>query len=313
MISKASAPGKIILFGEHFVVHGVKAILATINKRITVFSEKISEPSIIIKSQLGNTKISISKEGENKKLLPFEFLAKKMIKEFGYNGGINIEIKSDIPHGVGLGSSSAACVAAAASISGLFTKYNKEQICDLAIQAEKTIFANTSGADCTACTFGGIIQYSKGSKFEKIEFEPNLNLIISNSKIIHSTDKIVAEVTLFKNNNQEKFKELCEKESKLINKVRIELQKENPIELGQLMKENQMYLKQIGVSNDTLEKITEITDEISFGSKITGAGGGGCIISITDENTITRITTKLKELQIQSFPVKIDYDGLDTF
>ncbi|MFB5610680.1 MAG: mevalonate kinase, partial [Nitrosopumilaceae archaeon] len=53
MISKASAPGKVILFGEHFVVYGKKAILATINKRITVTSEKIDENKILIKSDLG--------------------------------------------------------------------------------------------------------------------------------------------------------------------------------------------------------------------------------------------------------------------
>ena len=317
LISKASAPGKIILFGEHFVVHGVKAILATINKRITVTSEKISKPNIIIiKSQLGNIEIDIisKKEKTSKELLPFEFLAKKMINEFSYKGGISIEIKSDIPHGVGLGSSSAACVAAAASISGLFTIYSKEKICDLAIEAEKTIFVNTSGADCTACTFGGIIEYEKESGFKKIKSEPNLNLIISNSEIIHSTDKIVSKVILFKENNQEKFEKLCEKESKLINSVRIQLQKEDAKNLGKLMKENQGYLEDIGVSNDTLNNILEITNKASFGSKITGAGGGGCIISITDENTINDTIKKLdKELQIQSFPVKIDYNGLETF
>ena len=52
------------------------------------------------------------------------------------------------------------------------------------------------------------------------------------------------------------------------------------------MRENQKYLEEIGVSNDTLDKIIRITDKIGFGSKITGAGGGGCVVSITDENTI---------------------------
>ena len=140
MRSKASAPGKIILFGEHFVVHGVKAILATIDKRITVTSETTKERTISIKSRLGNTEIGISQKGQRGELRPFEFLAKKMIGEFSHDGGIKIKIESDIPHGAGLGSSSASCVAGAASISGLFAKYDREKICKLAIDAEKTIF-----------------------------------------------------------------------------------------------------------------------------------------------------------------------------
>ncbi|MFB5612836.1 MAG: galactokinase family protein, partial [Nitrosarchaeum sp.] len=54
MKSNASAPGKVILFGEHFVVYGVKAILCAINKRVTVSANKIQENTILIKSNIGN-------------------------------------------------------------------------------------------------------------------------------------------------------------------------------------------------------------------------------------------------------------------
>ena len=75
--------------------------------------------------------------------------------------GVEITIDSDIPIGVGLGSSSACCVAAAASISGLFKELSSEEILNLSIEAEKTIFPDTSGADCTVCTYGGMIVYDK--------------------------------------------------------------------------------------------------------------------------------------------------------
>jgi len=52
--SKASAPGKVILFGEHFVVYGVKAILCSINKRVTVTAEKTTDKKIFINSEIGN-------------------------------------------------------------------------------------------------------------------------------------------------------------------------------------------------------------------------------------------------------------------
>ncbi len=310
MISKASAPGKIILCGEHFVVYGTDAVIAAIDKRITVASEKVSEPVIIIKSHLDSTEIKISEEGTSRELRPFEFLAKKMISEFEYTGGIKIQIRSEIPHGVGLGSSSASCVAAAASISGLFAKYDRQRICELAIDAEKTIFENTSGADCTACTFGGIIRYSKEG-FERIESAPNLNLIIANSKMIHRTDKIVSKVSEFKKNNQQRFEQLCKKEAKLVQSIKKEIESENITKLGELMKQNHAYLREIGVSNETLENIIDRLDKVSLGAKITGAGGGGCIIAIADTYDTDEIK-KIKE-QIQCFDAKIDYIGLDTF
>jgi len=59
--SKASAPGKVILFGEHFVVYGVKAILCAINKRVTVTAEKIKEEKISIKSDIGDLELELNK------------------------------------------------------------------------------------------------------------------------------------------------------------------------------------------------------------------------------------------------------------
>ena len=61
MKSKASAPGKVILFGEHFVVYGVKAILCAINKRITVTAEEIDEKKISIKSNIGELELEPNK------------------------------------------------------------------------------------------------------------------------------------------------------------------------------------------------------------------------------------------------------------
>ena len=247
MISKSSAPGKVILFGEHFVVHGIKAILCAINKRIFVTAETIDEEKIIINSNIGNLTLDKNKNIDeiNSPLKPFYFLADKLLREQSDIAGIKISIKSEIPLGVGLGSSSACCVAGAGAISGLFSKKTKEKILELAINAEKTIFQNTSGADCTVCTHGGIMIYDK-TGFTKIESEPNFQLVISNSNIEHSTEKVVAEVQKFKDKNEKEFAELCSKESKLVDDV-LRIFKENKItELGQKVIENQKFLETIG-------------------------------------------------------------------
>ena len=62
MISKATAPGKIILFGEHFVVHGTRAVVGAINKRVTITSEKNDTAGISISSSLGKATIPITEE-----------------------------------------------------------------------------------------------------------------------------------------------------------------------------------------------------------------------------------------------------------
>ena len=179
--SIASAPGKIILLGEHFVVYGSKAMLAAIDKRVTVTSTLTDKAIIKIKSVLGTLEVPtyVSYQEVKSEFRPFVYLAKKMINSTEWKNakpakGLEIEINSDIPVGVGLGSSSACCVAATASIYGLvesdcnvnssswqFKKLSPEELVEISIEAEKTIFPDTSGADCAVCTYGGMIVYDK--------------------------------------------------------------------------------------------------------------------------------------------------------
>ena len=313
MKSKASAPGKVILFGEHFVVYGVKAILCSIDKRVTVTAEKTNERKISINSKIGKLDLEADKSifEINSPLKPFYYLANKAIKN--ENSGIHIEIDSEIPLGAGLGSSSACCVAGAAAIFKLFGEISKEKILEYAIEAERTIFENTSGADCTVCTYGGIMEYDKNNGFKKIEDEPNFQLVIANSNIEHSTQSMVSNVKEFENKNKEKFSELSELESKLVEDV-LKLVKENKIdEIGEKINQNQKYLEIIGICNNELTKMIKIGQESSFGAKITGSGGGGCIFALTNESNLQKVLKKFKDSNYECFSSKIDFKGLNTF
>ena len=315
MKSKASAPGKVILFGEHFVVYGIKAILCAIDKRITVTAESIPENKIIIKSNIGELELPIRKQITEIKspLKPFYYLADKMLEKHNQNSGIKITVESEIPTGVGLGSSSASCVAAAAAISRLFENYSREQILSLAIDAERTIFENTSGADCTVCTFGGLMEYTKEEGFTSIDTKSNFHLVIANSNIQHSTDTVVENVRQYKNQNEKEFFDLCKQESELIRIVMDMIKQRDLIGLGKRMHENQEFLEKIGVSNIKLQEMIKAAENTSFGAKITGAGGGGCVIALTDESNMDRTLSNLKEKDYDCFSVKIDFKGLNTF
>ena len=313
MKSKASAPGKVILFGEHFVVYGVKAILCSINKRVTVTAEKISDKKIVINSEIGNLILEPNKSISeiNSRLKPFYYLANKVIKN--QDTGIQIKIDSEIPLGVGLGSSSACCVAGAAAIFKLFGDISKEEILELAIEAERTIFENTSGADCTVCVYGGIMEYDKKQGFKKIEDEPNFQLVIANSNIEHSTESMVSEVKAFTIKNKEEFSKLLNQELELVEDVLKLLKENNTIKLGEKINQNQKYLETIGISNNQLRKMIEIGQKTSFGAKITGSGGGGCIFAITDESNLEDTLKEFKDNNFECFSVEIDFKGLNTF
>ena len=310
MKSVASAPAKIILFGEHFVVHGTKAILAAIDKRVKVTSSFTDDKTIKVNSQLGTLEVPMSSSHEEVKseFRPFVYLANKMINSHQDVNGLEITINSDIPIGVGLGSSSACCVAAAASICELsFAGANElELILDLAIEAEQTIFPDTSGADCTVCTYGGMIGYPS---IEKIDSDFDLNLLIANSMIPHNTKNSVEKVNKFKENDEKRFSELCDLENGLIGEVIMAMKNNKSTALGLKMSENQKYLEEIQVSNDTLRDMISSLSEISLGSKITGAGDGGCIIALINDENMDKVPAFLPNDK-EYFSAKLDTKGV---
>ena len=313
MTSIAKAPGKIILFGEHFVVYENTAILGAINKYATVTTEKTNTDNILISSSLGQSSIKKDEDVSNveKKFRPFFYIAKQVIEKNNFEKGITIKIESDIPIGAGLGSSSACCVAAAASILNLFNSADEKEVLELAINAEKTIFPNTSGADCTVSVSGGIIEYQKEKGFSKIETENEFNFIIIDSEQVHSTDKVVERVRKFKENNSDVFTELCSEEERLITKA-LDSMKKNDLEtIGKCMAQNQMFLEQIGVSNDELLSITKEIEKITFGAKITGAGDGGCIIALTQNDD--DLSEYVNTTKYQTYHVTIQKTGMQVF
>lgn len=312
MKSTASAPGKVILFGEHFIVYGGKAILCSINKRITVEAQLTNFDKIEINSELGA--VTVSKNGCPQDIdpvfRPIVYLAQKILNKFKSRSGLKISIRSEIPAGVGLGSSSACCVAAASAISGLFANRSKEEILQLAIEAEKTIFENTSGADSTVCTYGGIIEYNREGGIKKFDFAPKFQLIVADSKMTHSTSQVVSKVKKFKENNSEAFSVLCDKESDLIEEALEAIKKNNLHVIGEKMDQNQTYLEKIGVSNTILNSMLGTVKNVAYGAKLTGAGDGGCIIALVDGKNVDRTIDALRSKNYECFAAQIDTTGV---
>lgn len=314
MKSIASAPGKIILFGEHFVVYGIKAILCSIDKRITATSQFLDENIIRIRSSLGDSMMELNSLNDlgnvpQKFMKPFFYIAQKALKENSTKQGIEIVLESEIPAGVGLGSSSAACVAATASVNGLFNRLSKDEIVKKAIEAERIIFEQNSGADSSVSTFGGLMTYDLKNGFQSIQSRNDLNFIIANSAQVHDTQDVVRQVRSFKEKNESVFRKLCEQEVEIVNNATLALKENNLNQLGSLMLKNHDLLKQIGISTEKIDQLVIEAKKTSYGAKITGAGGGGCIISLVDNSNMRNTLDNLRKLS-DCFVAKIDYSGL---
>jgi mevalonate kinase len=323
---KASAPAKVILFGEHFVVYGSPAILAAINKRICVEAHTIihDENKIVIRSDIGvageyhnNGKFNALEGGSKAKAVLdplYGAIRQVLLMRNKKNIGIEIGISSRVPTGIGLGSSAASCVATVAAVDSLFQKNpSRDKVCKLAIESERLIHKRTSGADCYVSTFGGLMQYcGKSKSFKNIETKESLSLVVASSGIKRSTSDLVAGVKKFKETNRTLFESLSKQASDICLQACTAIESGKCDKIGELMNENQIILQQIGISHHKVRDIIDICSKAgAIGAKMTGAGGGGAVIALAaSKQESNKIASHIKAAGYQSFKVQIDYNGL---
>jgi mevalonate kinase len=325
---KASAPAKVILFGEHFVVYGSPAILAAINKRISVDARIIlpNKNKIVVRSDLGaageynnnnNGEFNTLEGGSKAKALLdplYAAVRQVLLLRNKKDIGIEIGISSRVPPGIGLGSSAASCVATVAAVDSLFQQNpSREKVCKLAIESERLIHKRTSGADCYVSTFGGLMQYyGKSKSFKNIETKESLSLVVASTGIKHSTSELVAGVKRFKDTNRTLFESLSKQASDVCLQACIAIESGKSDKIGELMNENQIILQQIGISHHKVRDVIDICSKAgAIGAKMTGAGGGGAVIALApSKQESTKIASHIRAAGYQSFEVEIDHNGL---
>lgn len=324
-IVRASAPAKVTLFGEHFVVYGCPAILGSIDKRVSVTARHIDSAKINISSNIGLLASYSSEilekphpkysEAHNT-LYPIYAAVHGILKDhFNFDGGhrgVEIDINSDIPWGAGLGSSAASCVATVGAVKSLFFKPEKKWVYSKALGAERIIHENTSGADCNISTFGGLIYYVKDTYNRKIKSKVELSLVVLITGIKHSTRSQVTYVKRFRNQNGSLFNDLAIRATRICNKAVSAIRMGDIIRLGELMNENHMLLKELGVSTDEINGLSRFClDNGATGAKLTGAGGGGSVIALLPNESLASFISKIHKKGLrQYFPVRIGSYGL---
>ena len=323
MSAEATAPGKIILFGEHSVVYKGPAILLAVDRRATVTASKRDDKRIYIDSEDlgfsgyfndGEYTAVTGKAWRGRNMMALDVATRKVMAHLSVDAGVNLKVRSMIPIAVGLGSSAAVCVATTAAVGELFDgNLTKEKISELSFEGEKVIHGNPSGADNSIATYGGIMRYERGVGLKRLQLEAPLPFIIGNTRRKRSTRNMVEGVKELKDKNPEVVDPIIYTMAGLSQTGLDALLRGDKQKLGDLMNINHGLLSAIGVSTIELDDLVYAARrEGALGAKLTGAGGGGCMIALAEEEHLSNIEKSIRASRGQSMRVNVTDDGVKT-
>jgi mevalonate kinase len=271
------------LFGEHAVVYGKPGIAMAIKPRVFVTVRNTKRPQRAKSPYIDGC---------------FEAM--------GVLG--SVYINSQIPSSSGLGSSAAVTVATLSAINDEFSLHKtREDIADMAFEIEKKVQkGRASPTDTTVSSYGGIVLITGGSR-RRLPPQ-NMHLVIGDSLVSHSTAKMVELVG-----------ELKKKHPGIVDPILDAIQGvslsaihhlNNPKELGRYMDMNHALLEALGVGHPQLSRLVLVARaQGAFGAKITGAGGGGCMVALCPKHLKMRIAGAIEECDARAMVTGIDTEG----
>ena len=280
----AVTPGKAILLGEHSVVYGRHAIAVPIPLNIRVKIEEANDGVLLMIPSWG-VEYYLDKKPEERQ--SFEKPAALILEKMNLsNVGMKIEVFSDVPRGMGLGGSAVLAVSIIKALNHHYKMgLSEQEINEMAYESEKIAHGNPSGIDNTIATYGYPLIYRKGEKTlkERLQIKEPLDLVLAFSKSEGLTAKTVAHVRTQWKSNQEMYEGVFDDIDAIVLNGIQAIQENDLKQLGELMNFNQGLLNTLQVSTPELERMIHIArDAGAFGAKLTGGGGGGAMIAVSD-------------------------------
>jgi mevalonate kinase len=295
---KVSAPGKVILMGEHAVVYGKPALIAAIDKRLTV---EVG-PSSKITININEGKVYVNHIVEN------------VIKHFSITKlpPVNIDITSEIPIGYHLGSSAAVAVGVTAALCFYLKKiWNLQLINQLAYESEKMIHVNSSGVDPATVTSGGVIWYRKELEFLRsiwqlpfqIPHALNNFYLIDTGRPKESTGEMVAQVSLYYKTHKLKYTQLFDTNELQVKRIATAIKLANVAELIDAIKIGEKTLEDMGVVSKKIIPLIRNIEKAGGSAKILGGGGNadgvGFLLGYHPDINILKQVVKSDNYEIQ--------------
>lgn len=312
---KASAPGKLMLFGEHAVIYDRPCIVASVEHRITVSLERRNDNNLILTApelNIENENISDLEKAHLKKVSFLLTAIRNFFKKYDVKSGLNVETKSEFSDKIGLGSSSAVVVSAVKALSELFSiKLDKKEIFDLSYRNVLDVQGLGSGFDVAAAVYGGILFFKTGGEIIKPINIKSIPLVIGYTGIKANTPTLVKMVAEKLRQEPKTINDVFNEIEKIVNLAKTEIENNNWREVGRLMNLNQDLLRKLDVSSKELENLIKAAlGADAYGTKLSGAGGGDCIIAIADENNLNKIKQAIEKAGGSIIDAKIPAEGI---
>ncbi|MBI4392638.1 MAG: mevalonate kinase [Euryarchaeota archaeon] len=278
----AKAPGKAILLGEHAVVFGEPAIAVALDLETTVTVD------------VGGERSQVNERPLNHKAHAYLYEAVKLLWD---ERGLDIKVESGLPSAGGLGSSAALTVAFVAALSKLRDDFSEEAVARRSYEVESAAQdGRASPTDTSTSTHGGAVLVSKdrGEKFlwriSRGERTwnlhetpcPDITLVVGYTGERGRTADQVAKVARFVEKNA-LGRDVIKDIGTVTRQGKSALADGDLKRLGALMNRDHDLLHILGVSTPRLDALVEAARPHSFGAKLTGAGGGGCMIALTEK------------------------------
>jgi mevalonate kinase len=308
-MGKGSGYGKVILFGEHFVVHGIPGIVSAIDSS-TDAEVKKAVKGLNVKDERKTAK----GYSDEKRLQQIESI-ERMLKAMNLDPKtpLDIWIGGSLPGFSGLGASAASSVAIARAISEeLALNLSNEKINAVAYEAEKAYAGNPSGIDNTAATYGGLMWFKKNPAggqdiVEKLHSRRPIEIVIGSTGKVANTKAMVEGVAERKKKNPAKYDPIFKQAESLAVAGRKALEIGDLKKVGDLMNENHRLLQEIGVSSKELDLLVDMArKQGAFGAKLTGGGGGGCMVALTPGKELQgKVVSVIKSAGFEYLSTKI--------
>jgi mevalonate kinase len=309
-MGKGSGFGKVILFNEHFVVYGVPGIVSAIDSTAEAEVKKTGVGLVIRDERRSAKGYSEKKKSQQKESI------ERMLKAIGVapeNASLMIWLGGTLPGFSGIGASAASSVAIARAIADEYKMIlSDDEINKLAYEAEKAYAGTPSGIDNTAATYGGLIWFKRSLRGEPniveiLHLKKPVEIVIGNTGIVADTKEMVAGVAERKRRNQKKYDLLFKQAEELALSAKEALKMFNLRELGDLMNKSHNLLQDIEVSCRRLDDLVNLSLENgAFGAKLTGGGGGGCMVALTPGREIQeRVATAIEDKGLKVLRTKI--------
>jgi len=334
-----SAPGKLIILGEHSVVYGKEALISTVNKRCYVMvgvdkkrvkvkdkffgiSFEFLPKECILEFERANRMWEIGFQKRNfqelfsllkNDLLRWKVMVGTILKRLNLNSGVIVQVYSQVFPFSGLGSSAALSLSLTKAIAESYKmKIKKERINNIAFEIEKFYHGTPSGADNTTSCFGGVILFKKGRFKNKISFL-NKDLLGSllNPFLVYTgkPKKGTGELVEFVRNLNKRYREkIIDRLGELTKGILKELKSKNFSKIKEIINEAQKNLASLGVSTSKIDYLCKNVVKIGGGAKLCGAGGGGVVLAVHEDKQ--KLLNLLQKLKFKFFEVRFGVEGV---